>query len=111
MFEQEKPFSKTTLGLMLDSTLLFHGQYKGRGKKATVALDPFRLGEKEFEKLFFLADGIYPPWSRFVKTLPMAVGPKETFFSKWQESSRKDIERGFGQLQQALKSYQIQCIL
>ena len=86
MFEQEKPFSKTTLGLMLDSTLLFHG-HKGRGKKATAALDPFRLGEQEFEKLFFLADGIYPPWSRFVKTLPMAVGPKETIFRHGKNKS------------------------
>ena len=52
-----------------------------------------------FTCLYFLADGIYPELARFVKTMsePMTVNHKR--FAGWQESSRKDVERGFGVLQ------------
>jgi hypothetical protein len=48
---------------------------------------------------YYLADGIYPTWSTFVKTIPSPRGPKKTHFAKKQEEARKDVERAFGVLQ------------
>jgi hypothetical protein len=48
---------------------------------------------------YYLADGIYPEWSTFVKTIPMPQGEKRKLFAKRQESVRKDVERAFGVLQ------------
>jgi hypothetical protein len=60
---------------------------------------PFVVDEEVFSMLFFLVDGIYPPYSRFVGSIQQPVTEKETVFSKWQEAKRKDIERAFGVLQ------------
>ena len=48
---------------------------------------------------YYLADGIYPQWSTFVKTIPSPQGNKRAHFAKQQESARKDVERAFGVLQ------------
>ncbi|CAL5413495.1 unnamed protein product [Camellia sinensis] len=48
---------------------------------------------------YYLADGIYPQWSTFVKTIPSPRGNKQIHFAKAQESVRKDVERAFGVLQ------------
>ena len=61
----------------------------------TVDFD-FEIDGKKFNKLWCLVDGIYPPISRFVKTIPVPVGETMKKFVKWQESARKDVERAFG---------------
>ena len=48
---------------------------------------------------YYLADGIYPKWSTFVKTIPSQWGHKKKLFAKAQEANRKDVERAFGVLQ------------
>ena len=48
---------------------------------------------------YYLADGIYPNWSTFVKTIPCPQGLKKKHFAKARESARKDVERAFGVLQ------------
>jgi hypothetical protein len=54
----------------------------------------------EYNKGYYLADGIYPRWSTFVKTISNAVpGGKKSLFAMQQEACRKDIERAFGVLQ------------
>jgi hypothetical protein len=48
---------------------------------------------------YYLADGIYPPWSTFVKTIKAPANLKDKNFVAAQESQRKDVERAFGVLQ------------
>jgi Plant transposon protein len=58
----------------------------------------FVLDGQVFDKLWILVDGIYPPIARFVKTLSFPVGEVAKMFAKWQEATRKDVERSFGVL-------------
>jgi hypothetical protein len=48
---------------------------------------------------YYLANGIYPSWGTFVKTIRRPKTKKEAEFAKAQEACRKDIERDFGALQ------------
>ncbi|GJY44692.1 ALP1-like protein isoform X1 [Tanacetum coccineum] len=60
---------------------------------------PFECIGVAFEKWYYLADGIYPQWSSFVKSFTGANSEKNALFKRKQESARKDIERAFGVLQ------------
>ena len=60
---------------------------------------PFLVNGKQYHGAYFLEDGIYPPHSYFVKTVPIPHGINECNFAKEQESVRKDVERAFGILQ------------
>ncbi|XP_050253758.1 uncharacterized protein LOC126699825 [Quercus robur] len=48
---------------------------------------------------YYHADGIYPQWSTFVKTIPRPLGAERKLFAKAQEAYRKAVERAFGVLQ------------
>ena len=48
---------------------------------------------------YFLADGIYPKWAVFVKSMRLPITDKEKLYAQEQEGARKDIERVFGVLQ------------
>ncbi|GJY50682.1 ALP1-like protein isoform X1 [Tanacetum coccineum] len=60
---------------------------------------PFVVNGHTYRKGCYLADGIYPAWSTFVKTFPVARDEKSLKFKKVQEAARKDIKRAFGVLQ------------
>jgi hypothetical protein len=62
------------------------------------AVTPFTIGIEEFESLFLLVDGIYPPYSRFVRGIKTPITLRHHVFTKWQEAARKDVERCFGVL-------------
>ena len=57
---------------------------------------PYKIGDEEFMQLYFLVDGIYPRYSRFVKAIKEPIIPSDRKFTLFQEAARKDIERAFG---------------
>jgi hypothetical protein len=61
----------------------------------------YEVNGHEYSMGYYLADGIYHPWSRFVKTIPrhLADNPMKSHFATVQEAQRKDVERAFGVLQ------------
>lgn len=59
----------------------------------------YTLAGKEFQQLYYLVDGINPPYSCFIPTVSKPASPKDKHFAKQQESARKDVERTFGVLQ------------
>jgi Plant transposon protein len=76
---------------------LVDGTFSSKEKEA--GLIPFKISSREFNQLYILVDGIYPPFSRFVRGMNVPIYTAEKKFTKWQESTRKDIERAFGVLQ------------
>jgi hypothetical protein len=67
-----------------------------KGEAAPVS---FTVNGHTYDMGYYLADGIYPNWSAFVKTISNPMDTKAARFAKEQESARKDIERAFGVLQ------------
>ena len=60
---------------------------------------PYEVNGIVFHRFFALVDGIYPPYSRFVKGIQIPLTDEEKRYTAWQEAARKDIERAFGVLQ------------
>lgn len=57
------------------------------------------LNGNTYNRGYLLADGIYPDWPIFMKTISHPQTPKTKLYAKCQESLRKDVERCFGILQ------------
>lgn len=57
----------------------------------------FEIAGNKFSLLYFLANGIYPGINCFVQ-LYSEPAEAQRNFAKWQEASRKDVERAFGVL-------------
>jgi len=58
----------------------------------------FEVNSRTYNMGYYLADGIYPEWLAFVKSIRHPMETKTQHFSRRQESARKDIERAFGVL-------------
>lgn len=73
---------------------MFNNILEGRAPNVQYTINgtPYNMG-------YYLADGIYPEWATFVKTISMPQGEKNKLFAQHQESARKDVEQAFGVLQ------------
>jgi len=67
-----------------------------RGRSTPVS---FAVNGRTYNMGYCLADGIYPEWAAFVKTIRHPMEQKTKHFATQQESACKDIERAFGVLQ------------
>jgi hypothetical protein len=52
-----------------------------------------------YDKGYYLADGIYPSWGMFVKTVRKPTDEKSERTVKEKEAARKNVEQAFGVLQ------------
>jgi hypothetical protein len=59
----------------------------------------YMVNGHNYEMGYYLADGIYPTWASFVKTIKAPTNLMDKIFAAAQESQRKDVERAFGVLQ------------
>ncbi|XP_073354951.1 uncharacterized protein [Aegilops tauschii subsp. strangulata] len=59
----------------------------------------YSINGHQYTMGYYLADGIYPRWATFVKSIPAPDTRKHKTFAKKQEGARKDVERAFGVLQ------------
>ncbi|XP_062145256.1 uncharacterized protein LOC133852503 [Alnus glutinosa] len=79
---------------VLDKSFIFTKLAQGRGPRVN-----YSINGHDYTMGYYLADGIYPQWSTFVKTISAPLGTKKKHFAAAQESARKDVERAFGVLQ------------
>jgi Plant transposon protein len=56
----------------------------------------FKIGEQDFDSVYFLADGIYPSWRVFAKSYSIPANRREKYYNTQQEGVRKCVERLFG---------------
>ena len=70
---------------VLQSSHLFNDESRGEGPQIS-----FVANGTQYNRAYYLVDGIYPRWPVFVKTIRQPVGPKQTYFAKKQEGVRKD---------------------
>ena len=64
----------------------------------SIATTPYIINGKQRDWMYFLVDGIYPPWGIFVTTYSNPQDEKKKLFQQQQERVRKDIECAFGVL-------------
>jgi hypothetical protein len=67
---------------------------------------PYTINGTTRDWLYFLVDGIYPPYSIFINTFHHPQTEMEKYFARCQEACRKDIERAFGVLVQRFQILQ-----
>jgi hypothetical protein len=91
---------------ILDQSPVFNSIMKGKAPRAQ-----FQLNGKPFYMPYLLADGIYPDWPVFMKTIESPNRQDAMLFSKMQEAQRKDVERAFGVLQARWHILSIPCRL
>ncbi|XP_019192734.1 PREDICTED: uncharacterized protein LOC109187032 [Ipomoea nil] len=78
---------------VLDRSPIFHEVLEGKAPQVN-----FVVNGNHYNLGYCLADGIYPSWATFVKSIPLPQSAKHKLFAKKQKAARKDIERAFGVL-------------
>jgi hypothetical protein len=78
---------------VLQQSSIFIRKLKGQAPRVK-----YTVNGNKYDQGYYLADGIYPEWAIFVKSIYMPINDKNQEFSYHQEGERKDIERAFGVL-------------
>ncbi|XP_071732232.1 uncharacterized protein [Rutidosis leptorrhynchoides] len=86
---------------VLNQSHLFSKIIRGEAPPCT-----FTVNGCMFNKVYYLADGIYSEWSTLVKSFKRPIDPKTSKFKKYQESIREDIEWAFAILQGRFQIFQ-----
>ncbi|XP_021818692.1 uncharacterized protein LOC110760697 [Prunus avium] len=79
---------------VLGQSPVFNDVLRGHSPQIT-----YRINNTIYSSAYYLADGIYPRWTTFVKIIPNPQSEKEKSFAVFQECYRKDVEKYFGILQ------------
>lgn len=79
---------------VLNRSPLFTEVLQGRAPEVQ-----FMVNGTEYNMGYYLADGIYPEWATFVKTIQLPQCEKDKLYAEHQGGARKDVERAFGVLQ------------
>ena len=91
---------------ILDQSPVFQSIMQGSAPKIQ-----FTLNGRQYYMSYLLADGIYPEWAAFVKTIEKSQRRDTKLFAAKQEGRRKDVERAFGVLQSRWHILSIPCRL
>ena len=78
---------------MLNQFPLFFDALKGEAPKVHFSVNGYEYGIG-----YYLADGIYPEWVAFMKTIHLPQTDKYKLFAKHQEGVRIYVEHAFGVL-------------
>ncbi|XP_008220353.1 PREDICTED: uncharacterized protein LOC103320449 [Prunus mume] len=79
---------------VLGQSPVFTDVLRGEAPKIT-----YEVNNTIYQTGYYLANGIYPRWTTFVKSLPHPRTQKQKLFATYQEGYRKDVERCFSILQ------------
>jgi hypothetical protein len=78
---------------VLNQSTVFINELKGQAPRVQ-----YMVNGNQHNIGYFLADGIYPEWAVFVKSISLPITEKDKLYAQKQEGARKDIERAFGVL-------------
>jgi len=79
---------------VLNQSHLFVEQLRGEAPQVQ-----YSINGRQHNIGYYLADGIYPEWPVFVKSIRKPQSDKHKLFAEKQEGARKDVECAFGILQ------------
>jgi Plant transposon protein len=55
--------------------------------ESEAGITPFIIDNQQFTRMFFLGDGIYPKYSRYVRGFKEAINDEEIRYTGWQEGA------------------------
>jgi predicted MPP superfamily phosphohydrolase len=79
---------------VLNKSDLFVNQLRGEAPEVE-----FFVNGRRYTQPYYLADGIYPDWAVFVKSIQKPQTGEHKLFAEHQDGARKDVECAFGILQ------------
>ncbi|KAJ9563690.1 hypothetical protein OSB04_008850 [Centaurea solstitialis] len=79
--------------VVVNQSPIFNDLFEGKAPDSS-----FSVNGRQYKHGYYLADGIYPKWTTFVKAYRYPTEPERIAFTERQESARKDIERAFAML-------------
>eukprot|EP00918_Siedleckia_nematoides_P014899 GHVU01032317.1.p1 GENE.GHVU01032317.1~~GHVU01032317.1.p1 ORF type:complete len:448 (+),score=58.83 GHVU01032317.1:216-1559(+) len=87
-------------GSLNDLNILDRSPLFDRVAQGTAPEVGYVVNGTEYKMAYYLADGIYPNWPVFVKSVEGGgITTKQQLYTKMQEARRKDVERAFGVVQ------------